>query len=122
MQALARARRHHQPAAILFLDLDDFKTINDSLGHEAGDELLRGVAIRIASTVRAEDTAARLGGDEFAVLADASGHEDDAWTIATRLLDALAEPFEVAGRELRVSASVGVACIRCGVGWRRQSS
>jgi diguanylate cyclase (GGDEF)-like protein/PAS domain S-box-containing protein len=109
VQALARARRHHQPAAILFLDLDDFKTINDSLGHEAGDELLRAVAIRIAGTVRAEDTAARLGGDEFAVLAEASEHEDDARMIATRLLAALAEPFEVAGRELRVSASVGVA-------------
>jgi diguanylate cyclase (GGDEF)-like protein/PAS domain S-box-containing protein len=109
VHALARARRHHQPAAVLFLDLDDFKTINDSLGHEAGDELLRAVAIRIASAVRAEDTAARLGGDEFAVLAEASEHDDDARTIANRLLAALAEPFDVADRELRVSASVGVA-------------
>jgi diguanylate cyclase (GGDEF)-like protein/PAS domain S-box-containing protein len=108
-QALARARRHHQPVTVLFLDLDDFKTINDSLGHEAGDELLRAVAIRIASAVRAEDTAARLGGDEFAVLAETSEHEDDARVIATRLLAALAEPFDVAGRELRVTASAGLA-------------
>jgi diguanylate cyclase (GGDEF)-like protein/PAS domain S-box-containing protein len=109
VQALARARRHHQPVAILFLDLDDFKTINDSLGHEAGDELLRAAAIRIAGVVRADDTAARLGGDEFAVLADTSDDEDDARTIAARLLAALAEPFDVAGRELRVSVSVGLA-------------
>jgi diguanylate cyclase (GGDEF)-like protein/PAS domain S-box-containing protein len=109
VHALARARRNHQPVAVLFLDLDDFKTINDSLGHEAGDQLLRAVAIRIAGAVRAEDTAARLGGDEFAVLAETSEHEDDARMIATRLLAALAEPFDVAGRELRVSASVGVA-------------
>jgi diguanylate cyclase (GGDEF)-like protein/PAS domain S-box-containing protein len=109
VQALARARRHHQPVAVLFLDLDDFKTINDSLGHEAGDELLRAVAIRIAGVVRAEDTAARLGGDEFAVLAETSQHEDEAQVIATRLLSALAEPFEVAGRELHVSASLGLA-------------
>jgi diguanylate cyclase (GGDEF)-like protein/PAS domain S-box-containing protein len=109
VQALARARRHDQPVAVLFLDLDDFKTINDSLGHEAGDELLRAVAIRIGSAVRADDTAARLGGDEFAVLAETSEHDDDPRMIATRLLAALAEPFEVAGRELRVSASVGVA-------------
>ena len=109
VQALARARRHQQPVAVLFLDLDDFKTINDSLGHEAGDELLRAVAIRIASVVRAEDTAARLGGDEFAVLAETSDHEDEARTIAARLLAALAEPFDVAGRELRVTASVGLA-------------
>jgi diguanylate cyclase (GGDEF)-like protein/PAS domain S-box-containing protein len=109
VQGLARARRHRQPVAVLFLDLDDFKTINDSLGHEAGDALLREAAIRIASAVRAEDTAARLGGDEFAVLAEASECDDDAQTIAARLLSALAEPFYIAGRELRVSASVGLA-------------
>jgi diguanylate cyclase (GGDEF)-like protein/PAS domain S-box-containing protein len=109
VQGLARARRHHQPVAVLFLDLDDFKTINDSLGHEAGDALLREAAIRIAGAVRAEDTAARLGGDEFAVLAEASEYDEDARTIAARLLSALAAPFYVAGRELRVSASVGLA-------------
>jgi diguanylate cyclase (GGDEF)-like protein/PAS domain S-box-containing protein len=108
VHALARARRHHQPVAALFLDLDDFKTINDSLGHEAGDELLRAVAIRIAGVVRAEDTAARLGGDEFAVLAETLDDET-ARTIAKRLLDAVAEPFTISGRELRVSVSIGLA-------------
>jgi diguanylate cyclase (GGDEF)-like protein/PAS domain S-box-containing protein len=109
VQALARARRHREPVAVLFLDLDDFKTINDSLGHQAGDELLRSVAIRIAGVVRAHDTAARLGGDEFAVLAETGEDEDAAATIAGRLLDAMADPFDVAGRQLRVSASIGLA-------------
>ena len=110
VQALARARRHREPVAVLFLDLDDFKTINDSLGHQAGDELLRAVAIRIAGVVRAHDTAARLGGDEFAVLAETGGDDDDgARTIAARLLEAVADPFAVAGRELRVSVSIGLA-------------
>jgi diguanylate cyclase (GGDEF)-like protein/PAS domain S-box-containing protein len=109
IQALARARRQHAPAAVMFLDLDDFKTINDSLGHEAGDELLRGVALRLAGVVRAHDTAARLGGDEFAVLAEALDDEPNARVIAERLLDAVAEPFTIAGRELRVSVSIGLA-------------
>jgi diguanylate cyclase (GGDEF)-like protein/PAS domain S-box-containing protein len=109
VHALARARRNHEPVAVLFLDLDDFKTINDSLGHEAGDELLRAVAIRIAGVVRVADTAARLGGDEFAVLAETLVDEDEARTVAARLLEAIALPFDVDGRELRVSASVGLA-------------
>jgi diguanylate cyclase (GGDEF)-like protein/PAS domain S-box-containing protein len=109
VQALARARRHHQPVAVLFLDLDDFKTINDSLGHEAGDELLRAVAVRIAGVVRAHDTAARFGGDEFAVLAEMGDGEQDAEAIAARLLAAMAAPFTVGDRELRVSASIGLA-------------
>jgi diguanylate cyclase (GGDEF)-like protein/PAS domain S-box-containing protein len=109
VHALARARRQSEPVAILFLDLDDFKTINDSLGHEAGDELLRAVAIRIAQVVRTSDTAARLGGDEFAVIVETLADEGEARTIAARLLHAMARPFELGGRELRVSASVGLA-------------
>ena len=106
---LAGARRHGRPAAILFLDLDDFKTINDSLGHASGDELLQAVARRIAGVVRATDTAARLGGDEFAVLVESLDTLRDAEATAERLLDALMPPFHIAERELRITASIGIA-------------
>ncbi|MGA2929976.1 MAG: sensor domain-containing diguanylate cyclase, partial [Solirubrobacteraceae bacterium] len=106
---LAGARRHGRPVAVLFLDLDDFKTINDSLGHASGDELLRAVARRIAGVVRVTDTAARLGGDEFAVLLEVMDDEHDGEWIAKRLLEELAAPFRVAERDLRVGASIGVA-------------
>ena len=107
--AVARARRQDRGFAVLFLDLDDFKTINDSLGHARGDELLRAAATRISSILRPSDTAARLGGDEFAVLVEVVDGERDPLAIAQRILDALALPFPIAGRELRVTASVGVA-------------
>jgi diguanylate cyclase (GGDEF)-like protein len=94
--------------AVLFLDLDDFKTINDSLGHDAGDELLVAVAGRVKNAVRTCDVPARLGGDEFAVLAPATGH-DDAERIAERLVRALDEPFVIGGREISVHASIGIA-------------
>ncbi len=108
-QALARARRQDQPVAVLFLDLDDFKTINDSLGHSSGDELLRAVASRIADVARITDTAARLGGDEFAVLLELTDDKKDAERVARRLLEELAPPIVVGERELRVGASIGVA-------------
>jgi diguanylate cyclase (GGDEF)-like protein/PAS domain S-box-containing protein len=107
--ALAGARRHGRPIGVLFLDLDDFKTINDSLGHAIGDDLLRAVAIRIAGVVRVTDTAARLGGDEFAVLLETFDDEGDPELIASRLLEALQPPFDVGGRQLRVNASIGIA-------------
>ena len=107
--ALAGARRHGRPVAVLFLDLDDFKTINDSLGHSSGDELLRAVAIRIATILRVTDTAARLGGDEFGVLLENTDDDSEAETIARRLLEVLKPPIQIAGRELRVTASIGVA-------------
>jgi diguanylate cyclase (GGDEF)-like protein/PAS domain S-box-containing protein len=107
--ALAGARRHGRPIAVLFLDLDDFKTINDSLGHAIGDDLLRAVAIRIAGVVRVTDTAARLGGDEFAVLLEMFDEDGDPDLIAGRLLQALEPPFDVGGRQLRVNASIGIA-------------
>ena len=94
--------------AVLFLDLDDFKTINDSLGHHAGDELLIAVAGRVRSVVRSEDLPARLGGDEFAVLTR-DGNQTNAELIAGRLVAALEAPFLIAGREMRVHASVGIA-------------
>ena len=106
-QALARARRTGEQPSVLYLDLDNFKAINDTLGHAAGDELLRDVARRLASRLRAEDTAARLGGDEFAVLLERAG-DGTAEQAGARVLEAFAEPFVVAGRTLRVSASLGV--------------
>src|SRR5262249_48771206 len=90
--ALERTRRSRASVAVLFVDLDDFKTVNDSLGHAAGDELLTEVARRVLGLLRAGDTAARLGGDEFAVLLeDASS----ATHVADRIIEALAEPFAV---------------------------
>ncbi len=99
--------------AVLFLDLDDFKTINDSLGHEAGDELLVAVAGRVKNAVRTCDVPARLGGDEFAVLAPTTEPED-AEAIAERLVRSLDEPFVVGGREISVHASIGIAFAETG--------
>jgi diguanylate cyclase (GGDEF)-like protein/PAS domain S-box-containing protein len=106
--ALTIATRRGRPFAVLFLDLDDFKTINDSLGHARGDELLRAAASRIRGTLRPSDTAARFGGDEFALLLEVAD-EEGARVVAQRVLDELERPFEIDGRELRVTASVGVA-------------
>jgi diguanylate cyclase (GGDEF)-like protein len=106
--ALARARRGGERVSILFVDLDDFKSVNDSLGHAAGDALLNHVGARLDEAVRAVDTVARLGGDEFAILLEGAGAEEAART-AQRILDALAPAFAVGGRDLRVCASIGVA-------------
>ncbi len=108
VRATSRQVAGQATPAVLFLDLDDFKTINDSLGHEAGDELLVAVAGRVKNAVRTCDVPARLGGDEFAVLAPAAGLED-AENIAGRLVRALDEPFVVCGREISVHASIGIA-------------
>jgi diguanylate cyclase (GGDEF)-like protein len=107
----ALARRDAVVAA-LFIDLDDFKTVNDSLGHKAGDELLMGVADRLRSCLRAHDTPARLGGDEFAVLLEDGDSADGAIDVAERILACLAEPLEITGAELTVRASIGVATSR----------
>ena len=105
-QALADATVPH---AVLVIDLDDFKTVNDSLGHAAGDDLLTTIASRIDSTLRAGDLTARLGGDEFAVLLDRIGSISSAAAMASRILDRLAEPVRVAGREIMARASIGIA-------------
>ena len=108
LQMLAIAERDDTPFALLFLDLDHFKRINDSLGHSVGDELLCAVARRLATAVRRVDTLARLGGDEF-ILAMPGIHAAAAVDIARRLLDECNAPFVVAGHDLTVTPSIGVA-------------
>jgi diguanylate cyclase (GGDEF)-like protein len=106
--ALARTDRGQTPVAVLFVDLDDFKAVNDGSGHGAGDALLIAVADRLRRVLRPGDTVARLGGDEFAVLLeDAGSHHAEA--TAQRLLAVLTEPFPVAEADVRISASVGIA-------------
>jgi diguanylate cyclase (GGDEF)-like protein len=110
-QLLARSRRHGTPLAAVFIDLDNFKLINDTLGHRAGDELLCAVTTRLQSAVRETDTLGRLGGDEFVVIADELSLATGPELVAERLLEALSEPFTLTGRaaRLKVAASVGVA-------------
>ncbi|MFL6205466.1 MAG: putative bifunctional diguanylate cyclase/phosphodiesterase, partial [Acidimicrobiales bacterium] len=108
--ALARIRRSDSPIpAVAFIDLDDFKLVNDSLGHGAGDELLRAVADRLRGCLRSGDTPARLGGDEFAVLLEDAPDTQAVIEVAERILDALHEPVVIEGREVYARASIGIA-------------
>jgi len=107
--ALTLAQRGHGSVAVLFLDLDNFKTINDSLGHDAGDRLLQAVAQRIVKNTRASDTVARLGGDEFAVLLERIATPDEVQRLAESLIETLGAPFVLSAVEVRVAASIGVA-------------
>jgi diguanylate cyclase (GGDEF)-like protein/PAS domain S-box-containing protein len=108
-QAVARARRHETSLAVLFIDLDEFKEVNDSFGHAAGDTLLHSVAGRLRSCTRPEDTLARLGGDEFTVLIEDLDRSDQAETVARRLLDRIASPFLLGGRPVELACSIGIA-------------
>ena len=107
-QAILAAARARGSLALLFLDLDRFKLVNDSLGHAAGDALLRAVAERLGGTLRRDDTLARLGGDEFVLLWNGVKDTQDAATLAQRTLGILARPFTVEGRTLSVTASIGI--------------
>ncbi|AGG89561.1 sensor domain-containing protein [Rhodanobacter denitrificans] len=107
--ALARTRRDRQQLAVLYLDLDRFKPVNDHHGHDVGDLLLREVAARIRHCVRESDTVGRIGGDEFVVLLNDAGHADHAVAVAAKIGAALRQPFELAGGRLQVSASIGIA-------------
>ena len=109
-QALAHSRRRGERGlAILFFDLDRFKTINDTLGHGAGDELLRATAERLTCCVREEDTVARLGGDEFLFLLPGVDEVKNAARVAQKILDLFAAPFQITGHELHVTTSIGIS-------------
>jgi diguanylate cyclase (GGDEF)-like protein/PAS domain S-box-containing protein len=108
-QAMAHARRTALQLAVLFLDLDRFKFINDSFGHAVGDALLKAIGLRLTQTVRESDTVARLGGDEFVIVTSGFTHTDEAASVAQKVLGMLAEPFKVEGQEIHVTASIGVS-------------
>ena len=107
-RAMVDANRLERLVAVMFLDLDRFKTVNDTLGHEIGDALLGSVAERLAACLRPGDTASRLGGDEFAVVLANVAHVDDVTHVAQKILDQFLSPFRIAGRELFVSLSIGI--------------
>jgi diguanylate cyclase (GGDEF)-like protein/PAS domain S-box-containing protein len=107
--ALAHAKRQQSPVALMFLDLDRFKNVNDTLGHSLGDELLKVIAGRLSAVLREEDTIARMGGDEFTVLIANITSEADTPFIAQKLLDAVAQPLGIEGHELFITTSIGIA-------------
>jgi diguanylate cyclase (GGDEF)-like protein/PAS domain S-box-containing protein len=108
-QSLEQAKRHNEQVGVVFLDLDGFKHINDTLGHPIGDSLLRAVAERLRHRVRRTDTLTRMGGDEFALLSSDVKQPEGAMKVARKMLAALKEPFSIAGHELHVSGSIGIA-------------
>ena len=109
VQSINQAHRYNRQLAVLFLDLDRFKHINDTLGHEAGDQLLQEVATRLKACLRDSDTVARLGGDEFVVLLPELKEEKYVATVAQKILSAIAKQFVLMGQELRVTASIGIS-------------
>jgi diguanylate cyclase (GGDEF)-like protein len=108
-QALSEAHRHGRMVGMVFLDVDRFKAINDSLGHSVGDEVLKNVARRLTDCVREGDTVSRLSGDEFTLILADMAHPEDAARIAGKIMDCFTQPLDITGRELYVSASLGVA-------------
>ncbi|MBI3546058.1 MAG: EAL domain-containing protein [Gammaproteobacteria bacterium] len=108
-QAMLEADRYQRLVGTLFLDLDRFKSINDTLGHNIGDELLKCITSRLQECIRAGDTVARLGGDEFAIVLADIGEPDDAARVAGKILESFSQPFQVAGHELYTSVSIGIS-------------
>lgn len=108
-QAMALARRDKAMLAVMFLDLDKFKPINDTFGHDIGDLLLKEVARRLLNSIRASDTVARIGGDEFVVLLPTIEQEQDATVVAKKILHALNQAFDIASHSLHISSSIGIA-------------
>jgi diguanylate cyclase (GGDEF)-like protein len=109
-RALANARRENKRLALMFLDVNRFKSVNDNLGHGVGDAYLQELARRLTMSVREQDTAARLGGDEFVILLPVIHSPDDARTIADKVMTTLNRPVMIQGSELRFYVSVGIAC------------
>lgn len=107
--AIARAQREHTRLALIYIDLDHFKEINDTLGHDVGDLLLQEVAERIRGDLRASDTAVRMGGDEFVILMEAQDQRDDCSRVSTNLIDRISRPMTLKGHSVKVGASLGVA-------------
>jgi diguanylate cyclase (GGDEF)-like protein len=113
-RAAARSARNGRAVAVLFIDLDDFKSVNDRLGHDAGDEVLRTVGNRLKACVRVSDTAARLGGDEFAVLLETLADSGEPAIVAGRVARALTQPIELSSGRVAIAASIGISVTRSG--------
>ena len=107
--AIAHAKRSGYKCAVLFLDMDRFKNINDALGHSIGDQLLKSVATRLKECVREVDTVARMGGDEFVVVLDGMAETDDILTVAQKMFHSLSQPYEVEGHNIRATPSIGIS-------------
>jgi diguanylate cyclase (GGDEF)-like protein len=108
-KAISHAMRTQQLKALMFIDLDGFKPVNDTLGHRCGDQLLAAVGERLRASIRQSDTIARVGGDEFAMLVTGLDKPETAATLAHKLLDSLARPFALRGQRIEVRASIGIA-------------
>jgi len=108
-QALIRAHWHQRGLGVLFLDLDRFKTINDTLGHDVGDRFLQAIGGRLKECLRERDTVARFGGDEFAIILEDLAHADDAAPLASKILESFGRPFTINGREFYVTTSIGIS-------------
>jgi diguanylate cyclase (GGDEF)-like protein len=108
VQAMARSKRLEQPIGLMLLDLDRFKAVNDTFGHDMGDELLKAVSERLKACVREVDTVARMGGDEFTIILEGVSSEQNILVVATRITESIATPFELTGHSISIGVSIGV--------------
>jgi len=108
-QAIAQARRHQRPMALMFMDLDNFKQVNDTFGHDIGDELLKVVAVRLQACVRGMDTVCRQGGDEFIIVLTEIAHPQDVTVVAKKIIEVISEPISLQENELHITTSIGIA-------------
>lgn len=108
VQAMARSKRMQQPIGLMLLDLDRFKAVNDTMGHDVGDQLLKGVADRLKECVREVDTVARMGGDEFTIILEGLAQEQDIVLVARRITESLAAPFQIGEQQATIGVSIGI--------------